>query len=489
MKANRGIALIASLLIMASIMALGLGSMFLTQMNLQIAENTRSNAIAKSNADAGIEVALIQIAILYENNAKTFPATVPASSLSILAGQSYRPEGGDAWYTWYDAEQARITIEGFTANNGSYIAEALLTAVAQLNPAFRVGLVSEASVRITGGGSALFINSGVHSNDGVTLTGFDGSNFKSCPLGYTDGSSCPNRTPTPASSSNSTCRLKGTLRCATNVDPYSVTPEYMAKRNEIIRKAHREGGVKSDANSTLAIMQGITPNNEMRCSSVHSNGKVFLSASDVQLAGPVICADGEVIFPSGVNMTGITVIAEGDVKFGTSSTAITGTAGNLTDVKLVSKQGAVRLNSVTGHNLSIFSARGNLIETSGQTSTEYFVIREGFKLTGDTTIASQEHVRIDNNTQITTKPATGTDAVTVSVISEKTIENNGSQNFYGVFWAGTGFVQKGSGTIFGSVAVKDGDINITGRLTVDSSYAIRNSTLNDPPRVSIASRR
>jgi hypothetical protein len=175
---------------MASIMALGLGSMFLTQMNLQIAENTRSNAVAKYNAEAGVDTATVLLKERFEALGKTFPATwnMPATATYRLFPN---PDGSDNGYVRYTAtNQARVRVEGLTPNNARYVAEILLGSASTINPAFEIGLASMGTVRVAGGGSAEFINAGIHGNRGVELPGYSTNRFRSCPIGVTFAA-CP----------------------------------------------------------------------------------------------------------------------------------------------------------------------------------------------------------------------------------------------------------------------------------------------------------
>ncbi|MDQ3460731.1 MAG: hypothetical protein M3498_15735, partial [Deinococcota bacterium] len=78
--------------------------------------------------------------------------------------------------------------------------------------------------------------------------------------------------------------------------------------------------------------------------------------------------------------------------------------------------------------------------------------------------------------------------VTVAIISSRRIVNSGSSDFYGVFWAGMGFEQSGSGKIYGAIA-SVGPISSTGKFHINSSYGVNNSTLYAPPEATVMSRR
>src|SRR5690554_6151811 len=59
---QQGFVLITSLLVLVVLSAIGAGAFFLTNMNLKIAENTRSATVAQYNAHEGLDVALLILA-------------------------------------------------------------------------------------------------------------------------------------------------------------------------------------------------------------------------------------------------------------------------------------------------------------------------------------------------------------------------------------------------------------------------------------------
>ena len=154
------------------------------------------------------------------------------------------------------------------------------------------------------------------------------------------------------------------------------------------------------------------------------------------------------------------------------------------------------LDNVTGHDLTIFSgASRDVANNLTGSSPPHFLIGPGFNLTGNTTIAANRDILFSGQTQLTTYPDKPS-AITTAIISTRKITNNGSGDFYGVFWAGTCFAQGGSAKIFGAVAVTEpgcppagnpSAIDITGKLHINSGYAVDNTTLYDG--IAVASRR
>ena len=60
-RPQQGIAIVSVLLVMAALVAFGLGTLFLTQMNLGIAGNARSATRADNNAAAGLNAAFVAL--------------------------------------------------------------------------------------------------------------------------------------------------------------------------------------------------------------------------------------------------------------------------------------------------------------------------------------------------------------------------------------------------------------------------------------------
>lgn len=539
MRDNKGIALIASLLIMAAIMALGLGSMFLAQMNLKIAENTRSNAVARYHAEAGLDTAVALLKRRYEVY-NAFPTTF---TLPVTAGQTYEMLAGTEGYRYDNPSQVRVRVRGSTPNNARYVTEALITTSTTLNPAFTKGLTSQGNIRVTGGGSAEFVNAGIHGNTGVSLPGFGSSNFRTCATPTQEFATCPVANPVPVSSSpkstdetgtsTTSCDLAG---CDNKAALQKVEPEYILKRNDAIaigtfglvyyRDANGSpvadgfGGYLYADLAAPSVKININPEASGNSGIYTGRCTVVYSASSPPPMTITTVADGEKIcakdnlplnFATGINMTNATVVADGDITFG-GATNVNGTAGTLTDTKLISRtklnvpagatgaaifdgRGGVMLDNVVGKNLTLYSGANRDVTTS----SPYYLIGSGFKLSGNTTIASNRDIQFSGQTQLTTFPdLSKPSAVTTAIISTRKITNNGSGDFYGVFWAGTCFAQSGSAKIFGTVAVTSpgcstggnpSAIDISGKLHVNSSYAVENTSLNGSFGVMVASRR
>lgn len=524
MKRQDGIALIATLLIMAAIVALGVGTLFLSDMNLRIAGNSSAHAIARYNAESGLDAAIIQLTKEY-GVAKRFPTslTLPSSPASEIIYQAVSPSSQG-----YSTNTARTTavvrISGRGPNNAQYVAEAFM-AVA-INPAFLKGLASEGNIRVSGGGNAEFVNAGIHGNTGEGLPGYSNSNFRTCATPTQEFSTCPITDPLPVSSSDGTnCYMTGCDPWAPRVQ---IDPAYALKRNDAIaidtfglvhyRDANNNlvsdgmGGVLYADPASPSVSININPEANptvygSRCTVVYTSTPPTITSV---AEGAKICAIGSGVtlnFASGIDMKNATVIADGDITFsGPNPCAGTCAAGTLENTKLISRtripptatlndpndaRGGVMLDIVTGKNLTIFSGANRDVASS----SPYYLIGEGFKLAGNTIIASNRDIQFAGTTYLTTYPDKP-GAVTTAIISTRRITNSGSSNFYGVFWAGTCFAQSGSAKIYGTIAVREAKcttggnpsaIDISGKLHINSSYAVDNSSLYGG--MAVASRR
>ena len=72
MNRQSSIALVTSLFILVTVMLIGLGSIFLTRNNLKVSENIRSNAVARNNAESGVEAVYLLLSS-YHDTYSTFP--------------------------------------------------------------------------------------------------------------------------------------------------------------------------------------------------------------------------------------------------------------------------------------------------------------------------------------------------------------------------------------------------------------------------------
>lgn len=508
MKRQDGIALIASLLIMAAIMALGVGSLFLSTMNLRIAENSRAHALARYNAEAGLEAAMVQLKKDYKTSGK-FPANFTNSALPTTMGIRY--ELAASGYTTYAAQtQARVVVLGTSSsetNSARYQTEAFLssTSVAGAPSAERYGrgLVAEGSLNING--RATYTDALLHGNKGFTVNGQ--GTFQTC-LERNAFGECvrfqaiadPDIPITAAQGENATCNFSSNLAVCSGGRPQklvakeTVNVNYLDRRGDVIGKAlklerYRDANmqnVRDETQTYLYAAPSPTDTEQAKpsttsqikisgaltsapyttsCAKTFNSGVSYNSTAEVAAAGftsgNVICVSGGVTFPNGTNLTGVTVIADGPIQFNGNSSV------TLDKTTLISRTGAVNINSsgLTLKSTTVFS-NGDLNLNGQQTVYE-----------GDTTLASNGSINVNGSSKVT-RNFQGNISIGLALIAQRDININGSSDWYATSVAGGNLTYNGSATLYGGVSAK-GNITINGSFDVDSGLPISNSNLQD----------
>jgi len=326
MKKQNGVALIATLLIMAAIMALGVGTLFLSNMNLRIAENSYTHAIARYNAEAGLEVA---VAKLKQDYQAATPNQLPASLTLPSSPDSSTVTYEQVSYTPYTTgglrTQARVVIVGTGPNNARYQTEALVGAVASAldTPPFLGGLVSEDVVDANGGPTLK--NAQLHGNGGYELSGTttlekcDEVNVNCVELGVSE-------MPVTAAPDEDgyTCKATGkTSSLCTSGEPsnYSAAPvslgdvkrQYEELRNGTQMSPSKFGVKSTDTLTSTAPITGCT---HVATSTTTTEGNKTTAEPAKLLTGypanSTVCVTGDAEIPDGANYSNIRVIVKGN---------------------------------------------------------------------------------------------------------------------------------------------------------------------------------
>lgn len=154
-----GFVLVTSLLILVVLTGLGAGALFLTSMNLRIAENTRSSTIAQYNAYEGLDIALLALAREYRlAEDGSWPTLgqvrnrMPPGSPFTIDSITYDPVGADGL-----VRGGTVVVRGQGPRNASYETSARfqgqlspLEVDREADPLFGTGWVTEASIAIKG---------------------------------------------------------------------------------------------------------------------------------------------------------------------------------------------------------------------------------------------------------------------------------------------------------------------------------------------------
>lgn len=182
MKSSQGIALVTTLLVGASILIFGLGTMFLTQADLSISDNVCANTLAKYRAQIAFEAALIALQHEADTNG-TLPETFSAPGLHLVGGSSATffgaPEVGKL-YIRLSPEQAVLKLRGVGPREASFISEGVLELGSMSQVTEPVGLSAGGSVSVGKWASTRITDAAIHGNVGYTFSDLDLSKLGAC---------------------------------------------------------------------------------------------------------------------------------------------------------------------------------------------------------------------------------------------------------------------------------------------------------------------
>ena len=453
MNRQSGIALVTSLFILVAVMLVGLGSIFLTQTNLRVAENIRSNALARNNANTGLEAAYL-ILESYHTSYNTFPTS--SSDFSLPAG------GGFALvsYRFDHADQVMVRVRGSTSRGAEHEVEGLFSlyqAPPEIPESYTIGLVSEGEVEVNSNAS-IYTDSGVHGNSGFDLAG----DFYECTARDASGTCIASvlvtvDPPVTLASLTGTCKI-GNQTCSPIdylTDPVSVAPNYHVRRDAAM-DLDNNGVV--DVNDCLGALTVPVP----------------------AMSNVVVCTTGNVTLNNAV-LSDVTIITDGDI-------TLTGTA-TLTNTTLISTGGLVDIESGTFTDTRIFSEDSLTFAGSGNAYT--WNDSNTIATAGDITFNGQND---HNNTINPITNPDGTKGIGLALIADGDITQNGSNSsnadYYALIVSGGNFVQNGKSTLFGAVSAV-GDLRFNGKFFIDSGYSFSNPDLEEmpEPEVEVLSRR
>ena len=356
---RHGFALVTSLLVMVVVAALGAGAVFLTQMNLRIAENTRAQAIAKANAEGGLERAFVALATYVTENGTTLPSSVPDLT-GVLADSPFWID--DTGYALVpttfvhspgtggeDGDMLRLAVRGTGPRNALHEVEALVQAV-------------ERATR--GGGGSMGLGDGFTAEGDIDLNGngtydinfLSGSNIDIAP-----GTLVVGRTAVAEGS----CRFGAPpTRCGENSEEEVIVeaPVFSDVRDLIIEN-REERGVDMDA-CFAAPVTSIPPNaTGVYCLATGSNVTISGNVSGLTVIGDettsvaITAQSGD---PNDPNVPGLTVVS-GTVTFPTSDSPFYG------------------YNTIVAVNDIEF---GKDVVSNDQTARSLFITEGNFRLNG-----------------------------------------------------------------------------------------------------------
>jgi len=409
MRSRRGIALVASLAVLAVVAMVGVGSYFLANVNLRIASNTRSHVIARYNAESGLDHALIIAAREFRNSNGVLPAEDQFST--FFSGVPQVLGAQVVGYERYSDTEATVQVRGFGPNGAEYVAEARFKGVAtpsevvtSNNPLFGVGFVTNGTVKFPGN-STLDLN--IWAGDSIDFPGGKsqlGSGFWARSAGG-DGA---------------TCQI-GKTRCQTDYDPPNVTaPDFTALRAEIITRYR----ALLDPDDLVADMPDLSDLCTMRISG---------STSRANLTSAIVCLE------PGAQLTLIgkvsNVVVIGDVS---------------TTVLL--KADTAPLDA-EGKGLGVTIVSGK-VDLSDKNTT----------MQGENTIVAKADIEFNKGVLSVDDSARTLIATEGNVL----LNGNGGRDIYASFWTGGTYRINGTqGDFVGTVVAASGSIAITGKGGVD----------------------
>lgn len=415
MKSRRGIALLASLIILAVVAMVGVGAYFMSGMNLRIAGNTRSHVVARYNAETGVDTALVIAARAFRDNNGVFPTPTEFADMFPQNATG----GGDLVFQLepngfkvFGDDEASVSVRGLGPNGARYVAEARFRGVGTpvevnttTNPLFGVGFVTNGGVEFPGN-STLDLN--VWAGTSIKFPGGQSRLGK----GYWARTAGPTGTE---------CTI-GKTRCETNAEHPNVTaPDFTAQRQEVIatyRELHDPSDDVPDAHDLSDICtERITSSNTSRAN----------------LTSAIVCLG-----------PGVTLTLTGSVK----NVVIIGDVSNT--VRLLANTSSL---SADGTGLGVTIVAGT-VDLSDKNST----------MSGENTIIAKSDITFN-------KGVTSVDENARTLISTEgdiLLNGNGGRDIYATFWTGGTYRINGTqGDFVGSVVSASGTIAITGNGGVD----------------------
>jgi hypothetical protein len=523
-NADSGIAIVSVLLVMVAVMLLGLGTLFLTQMNLGIAQNVKGNALAEDNATSGMSAALVTLQEYYSKNS-ALPSTfqeLKQLTPDSISGQGYSPSYSLVSYVPLTSDTATITVNGTVPGNAEYVSAALIqiSGKPSLPSFFDYGLATEGTFKASG--SANYVSAGIHANEGFRLSG--SQSFHDCTLHDRFGNCVqekplsPKEIPIAASPGATTCHVSGSgnyqgqlckadgtprfLTSPVTIDPDKVMPDYAKKAGSAIQDALQKASHGTEHSDTLGI----------DCDKVYSSApsdSTLLNDLASLAPGATVCIEsGRLSFSGTYNLSNVNLVSSGDVSFSGSY--------SLSNVNVVSTGGDLSFSgSQDLSNINLISSGDIELSGSGPVTDATIISTDGHvKVSGSTTLDSvqvfaQDYIKCSGSTALKGKTALATEgyidssgsayqyvdsngdnAIGIVMVAKGDIDVSGSTALFIAAVAGGKFDKSGSVVLHGRIASK-GKLTISGSFNIDSSLPIDNGDIKTQgsPVVRVISRR
>ncbi|MDZ7703903.1 MAG: pilus assembly PilX N-terminal domain-containing protein [Trueperaceae bacterium] len=481
----QGIAIISALFMMVMVLGIGIGSVFLLQNNLRIAENSRSQTVAFYAAETAIEVARGQLQAHLDAGNTTLPATLTLQPVQSAAGVNYS-FALDGYATRNGGTEAVLDVLGFGPNDGEHASVVVLgSAPAAQDPPdprnlYGAGFISEGVVNLAGNPGGI-IDARIHGNAGFSLAGINSGSFFDClerePNAQGEPGRCISRvTRAPVNNSSnlvtaatgqssyackatgisSVCSGRGnskTPAMANRVDPVDIDVDVLGVRN------NNSSVYDENGNKDLSVCD----NNPVRNTDISSGSWSGVTSGLTDSNG-----DGKVVFCSQQDITlGANDVVE-DIKIYSAGNVTFSGSATIEDAAITA-DGNLDLGSANVANSFLY---GNTMNDISNSATINDADPDNDDTRIGTTIATPDSITFNGSTTANVA-ANGDPVVSMAVYSGGEIRFNGSSKTYAVFFSEDKFRFNGSATLYGSVYTK-GEIDVNGSGTIDAGVGISN---------------
>ena len=355
MRRRDGIALVVSLVVLVVLVAIGLGSMFLAQMNLGIAQNTRASALAENAAESGLDSFMVYLSSAYTNDG-AFPADKSALDAQVanlsLPGVTFEV----ASYERYADDQARIAVRGlFPGRNAEHVSEALViglstptTITPTQDPLFGKGLVTDGSIYLPGNAN---LDIDMWAGQDINVTGGK-SKMVGGHVAQAGGTDCS----------------VGHITCTTNATPPSVPKPVF---DDLRAKVMADNATDCSATSTFPTSGTVIclpPNASVTLGDIHDAVVIGDASTTVTVQGDaanLTLVSGTVDLGSTSTLSGTTtVIAKNDIDFAKNVTSV----DNVAHTFIIS-EGAITIKGNGGRDIYASFWAGGAFEINGKVGT------------------------------------------------------------------------------------------------------------------------
>ena len=455
MKSRQGIAIVTTLLVGATVLILGLGTMFLTQADLSIGDNVRANTVAKYRSQLMFEASLIGLQHEADTNG-ALPEQFSAPRLSLVAGRAGAFTNAaqiGLTYTRLSPEQALIKTSGLGPREASFMSEGVLELGSMSQTPEPVGLSAGGSVTIGNWATTRITDAAIHGNRGYTFSNPDLSKLGACSSRQLDGR-CAIWLPYDMSvdTDNNTIPDNLTVTAAENLAGYICAPSGHADLCEMVagslapRQRREALGLELNTDALLAEQLD-------RCDQSYLSPPILTTQADVSNAGftsgrTVCVSGGDLSFPSGVTLEGVRVIAEdGSIEL---------SSGSISRSQIIAKNGPLKLSSATVVDSFLYG-------------------KNDFNLTSNVTLQGETSVVGGANLDFAaaTEPviANNNPSIGVRVYAQGDMRYTSSLDSFAYFKSGGSFGMDSTTCIMGSVEARL-DISATQGICIDSGLAL-----------------